>query len=194
MREPDIAAGLAADAKIVVGEEAFVDDLLSLAAGLLRATKDRGASWRTVVGVARGGVFPARLMAEALGLAYREIHVSYYQGLVKRAEPVILQPLADGGEGAGLLVIDDVIDSGGTALCVRRLWPRCDLAAVYTKPAGLRALASIGPVPLCGRQMDDRWIVFPWDQPGWDELAPRLTAAFRAQAGPKAQPGRPGPA
>ena len=179
MREPEIAAGLAADAKTVISGGAFVDDIGALVARLRLAARDRGRAWRAVVGVARGGVFPAQLVAEALGLPYREIHVSYYQGAVKGSEPAILLTLADDKEGDGLLVVDDVIDSGGTALCVRRMWRRCDLAAVYTKPAGRRALLSDGVAAFCGREMDDKWIVFPWDQPGWDELSPQLIVDFR---------------
>ncbi|HVH80428.1 MAG TPA: phosphoribosyltransferase family protein [Stellaceae bacterium] len=179
MREPEIAAGLSLDAKTLVSGEGFIDDMLVLVARLRAAMRERGTAWRAVVGIARGGVFPARLVAEALGLEYREIHVSYYRGTIKGAEPATLRAPADKGSGDGLLVVDDVIDSGGTALCVRRLWPRCDLAAVYTKPAGLRALLAAGAVPFCGREMDDRWIVFPWDQPGWDELSPQLITMFR---------------
>jgi hypothetical protein len=64
--------------------------------------------------------------------------------------------------------------------CVRRMLPRCDLAAIYTKPAGLSAVVSEwGSAPFCGRQMDDKWIVFPWDQPDWDNQSTRLIAAFR---------------
>jgi xanthine phosphoribosyltransferase len=183
LREPEIAAALAADAKTVVSGGAFVDDILSLVRQLRRAMRHRRGAWRAVVGVARGGVFPAQRVAEALGLDYREIHVSYYRGTVKSAAPEILRPLAGERDGGGLLVVDDVVDSGGTALCVRRLWPRCDLAAVYAKPAGLAALLSVGATPFCGRQMDDKWIVFPWDQPGWDALRPQLVATFRDKIG-----------
>jgi len=94
--------------------------------------------------------------------------------------PLILEGLADEREGDDLLVVDDVVDSGGTALSVRRMLPRCDLAAVYTKPEGLAAVAAAwGSAPFCGRQMDDKWIVFPWDQPDWDIQSTALIAAFR---------------
>jgi xanthine phosphoribosyltransferase len=166
--------------KTVIGGEEFIDDILSLVANLKQEAAARGSPWRAVVGVVRGGVFPAQRVAEALGIAYREIRVSYYQGMVRGAEPVVLQSLSDEPDGEGLLVVDDVIDSGGTTLRVGGMWPRCDLAAVYTKPEGRAALASgWRAAAFHGRQMDDNWIVFPWDQPDWENRSRRLIALFR---------------
>jgi xanthine phosphoribosyltransferase len=175
----DAATTLAEQAKTRIEGTEFVDDIVSLVTRLKQAIDVRGGSWSAVVGVVRGGVFPARRVAEALGLDYREIRISYYQGTQRRGEPRVIEGFADQRRGEGLLVVDDVVDSGGTALCVRRMWPRCDLAAVYTKPGGLAAATSAwGTAPFHGRHMDDRWIVFPWDQPGWEEQSPKLVAMF----------------
>jgi xanthine phosphoribosyltransferase len=175
----DAAVALAAEAKTRIDGGEFVDDIVSLVARLKQEIEIRGGPWRTVIGVVRGGVFPARRVAEALRLDYREIRISYYVGTERQGEPQLLEGLADERQGEGLLVVDDVVDSGGTALCVRRMWPRCELAAVYTKPAGLAATTSAwGSAPFHGRHMDDKWIVFPWDQPGWDEQSPKLVALF----------------
>jgi xanthine phosphoribosyltransferase len=175
----DAATELAAEAKTRIDGGEFVDDIVSLVARLKQEITVRGTSWRAVVGVVRGGVFPAQRVAEALDLDYREIRVSYYKGTMRQGEPRVIDGIADEQGGEGLLVVDDVVDSGGTALCVRRTLPKCDLAAVYTKPAGVRLLAASGAAALYGRRMDNRWIVFPWDQPGWDAQSPKLIAAFR---------------
>jgi xanthine phosphoribosyltransferase len=178
--EVETAAALADETKTVISGAAFVDDIVALVERLKEAMAARGGKWRAVIGIARGGVFPAQRVAEALGIEYREIGISYYQGTVRGSEPMVLEGLADERDGQGLLVVDDVVDSGGTALCVRRMLPKCDLAAIYTKPAGLSAvIAEWGSAPYCGRRMDDKWIVFPWDQPDWDDQSVRLIAAFR---------------
>ena len=174
----DAAPTLAAEAKTRIDGGEFVDDIVSLVARLKQEIADRGGPWRAVIGVVRGGVFPARRVAEALGLDYREIRISYYLGTDRQGEPQVIEGLADERQGEGLLVVDDVVDSGGTAVCVHRMLPKCDLAAVYTKPAGVQLLAASGAAAFYGRRMDDKWIVFPWDQPNWDTLAPQLIAMF----------------
>jgi xanthine phosphoribosyltransferase len=180
LREVETAAALAEDTKTVISGGAFVDDIVSLVERLKAGMAARDRPWRAVIGIVRGGVFPAQRVAEALGIEYREISISYYRGTVRGTGPMVLKALADKRKGEGLLVVDDVIDSGGTAICVRRMLPRCDLAAIYTKPAGLSAVVSEwGSAPFCGRQMDDKWIVFPWDQPDWDIAAEKLIAVFR---------------
>jgi xanthine phosphoribosyltransferase len=173
----DAATTLAAEAKTRIDGGELIDDIVSLVARLKQEIAIRGGSWRAVVGVVRGGVFPARRVAEALRIEYREIRVSYYLGTERQGEPRVIEGLADEWQGEGLLVVDDVVDSGGTAICVRRMLPKCDLAAVYTKPGGVQTLAAAGDAAFYGRRMDDRWIVFPWDQPGWDEES--LINAFR---------------
>jgi xanthine phosphoribosyltransferase len=166
--------------QVIIRGDQLLKDIQSLIRRIDKKRQSQHTGWRMVVGVARGGVFPAQRVAEALGLQYREMRVSYYQGTVKKTAPDVLKALKDDRAGDGIIVVDDVADSGETALCVRNMLPKCDLAAVYAKPAGLRALISqSGGAALYGRKMPDKWIVFPWDQQDWNDEYPRLVAAFR---------------
>jgi hypoxanthine phosphoribosyltransferase len=131
LREVETAAALAEGAKTVISGTAFVDDIVLLVERLKAAMAARDAPWRAIIGIVRGGVFPAQRVAEALGIEYREIRISYYQGTVRGTEPMVLEGLADDSDGEGLLVVDDVIDSGGTALCVKVKLILPDLANLY---------------------------------------------------------------
>jgi xanthine phosphoribosyltransferase len=135
--------------------------------------------WRAVVGVANGGVYPAGKIADHLNLAYREIRVSSYVGQAK-SPPKILQAIDDADQGAGLLIVDDVVDSGDTALVIRQAFPEADFATVYAKPAGLRKLRDHGKsLAFVEQHPQDLWIVFPWDQTGWDGEVPSSVAEYR---------------
>ncbi len=63
-----------------------------------------------------------------------------------------------GGQGAGVLLVDDLVDTGKTAKVVRGLVPRAHLATVYAKPMG-RPLVDT----FITEVSQDTWIYFPWD-------------------------------
>ncbi|TMJ45675.1 MAG: xanthine phosphoribosyltransferase, partial [Alphaproteobacteria bacterium] len=63
-----------------------------------------------------------------------------------------------GGEGRGVVIVDDLVDTGGTARIVRGLLPKAHFAAVYAKPLG-RPLVDT----FITEVSQDTWIHFPWD-------------------------------
>ena len=62
------------------------------------------------------------------------------------------------GEGEGWLIIDDLVDTGKTAIVVRKMLPKAHFATVYAKPAG-RPLVDT----FITEVSQDTWIHFPWD-------------------------------
>jgi len=60
--------------------------------------------------------------------------------------------------GKGLLVVDDLVDTGTTARFVKQLLPESHLATVYAKPAGKPLVDSF-----VTEVSQDTWIYFPWD-------------------------------
>ncbi len=80
------------------------------------------------------------------------------------AELKVLKGVADeirklGGEGgAGVLVIDDLVDTGQTAKVVREALPKAHFAAVYAKPMGRPMVDTF-----ITEVSQDTWIHFPWD-------------------------------
>ena len=63
-----------------------------------------------------------------------------------------------GGQGARVLLVDDLVDTGKTAKVVREIVPRAHLATVYAKPMG-RPLVDT----FITEVSQDTWIYFPWD-------------------------------
>jgi xanthine phosphoribosyltransferase len=63
-----------------------------------------------------------------------------------------------GGQGARVLIVDDLVDTGKTAKVVRGLLPKAHFATVYAKPMG-RPLVDT----FITEVSQDTWIYFPWD-------------------------------
>ena len=60
--------------------------------------------------------------------------------------------------GLGVLVIDDLTDTGKTAKVVREMLPEAHFATVYAKPAGRPIIDTF-----VTEVSQDTWIYFPWD-------------------------------
>jgi xanthine phosphoribosyltransferase len=144
---------------ISISWDQFHRDCRTLAARL----QDMGP-FQAIVCITRGGLAPGAIVARELGIRLIEtVCVASYshtaQGelkVIKGVAPAIAEGF--GGEGAGVLIIDDLVDTGQTAKIVRALLPRAFFATVYAKPLGRPAVDMfITEVP------QDTWIYFPWD-------------------------------
>ena len=130
----------------------------------------RALAWRlnaagpfhAMVCVTRGGLVTAAIVARELGLRVIEtVCISSYSGDNKRGELRVLKGISEGvvaAGGEGVLVIDDLVDTGATARLVRDMLPKAHFAAVYAKPAG-RPLVDT----FITEVSQDTWIFFPWD-------------------------------
>jgi xanthine phosphoribosyltransferase len=112
--------------------------------------------WKGIVAITRGGLVPAAIIARELDIRLIDtVCISSYdwqdQGRTR-----ILKTVQ--GDGRGWLIVDDLVDTGGTARIVRELLPRAHFATVYAKPEG-RPLVDTFVTEVS----QDTWILFPWD-------------------------------
>jgi len=112
--------------------------------------------WKGIVAITRGGLVPAAIVARELDLRLVDtVCVASYDD--REQGPVeILKGVA--GNGAGFLLIDDLVDTGRTAEVVRRMLPKAHFATVYAKPKGRPLVDSF-----VTEVSQDTWILFPWD-------------------------------
>ncbi|MCB2151019.1 MAG: xanthine phosphoribosyltransferase, partial [Rhodobacteraceae bacterium] len=99
---------------------------------------DDGA-WRAVVAITRGGMAPAMIVSRELDIRTVDtISVKSYNHQEQTMPRVIKAPQADimGDQGEGILIVDDLVDTGKTLELVRRLYPKAHFATVYAKPEG----------------------------------------------------------
>jgi len=121
--------------------------------------------WKAVVAITRGGMAPAMIVARELDIRTVDTIsvVSYHSGggaADQRREAMVLKsPDAKMmGDGTGILIVDDLVDSGKTLELVRDLYPNAHFATVYAKPEGEPQVDTF----ITGVSQDT-WIFFPWD-------------------------------
>ncbi|WP_120501132.1 xanthine phosphoribosyltransferase [Roseovarius sp. EL26] len=116
--------------------------------------------WRAVVAITRGGMAPAMIIARELDIRTVDtISVKSYDHQNQSEAIVIKSPDMDLiGDGEGVLVIDDLVDTGKTLEIVRKHMPKAHVATVYAKPMGREMVDSF-----ITEVSQDTWIFFPWD-------------------------------
>ncbi|MEO1688627.1 MAG: xanthine phosphoribosyltransferase, partial [Pseudomonadota bacterium] len=84
-----------------------------------------GGAWKAVVAITRGGMVPACIVARELDIRTVDtISVKSYDHQSQTEAQVLKAPDADlVGDGKGVLVIDDLVDSGKTLELVRSRYP-----------------------------------------------------------------------
>ncbi len=120
---------------------------------------DAGA-WKAVVAITRGGMAPAMIVARELDIRMVDtISVKSYNHQTQ-SDPVVMKSpdMNVVGDGEGVLVIDDLVDTGRTLEAVRAVMPRAHIATVYAKPMGRPMVQTY-----ITEVSQDTWIFFPWD-------------------------------
>lgn len=116
--------------------------------------------WKAVLAITRGGMAPAMIISRELDIRTVDtISVKSYDHQSQAEASVLKPPSMDLlGDGEGVLVIDDLVDSGKTLELVRTLLPKAHYATVYAKPKGRPQVDSF-----ITEVSQDTWIFFPWD-------------------------------
>lgn len=116
--------------------------------------------WRGIVALTRGGLVPAAILARELDLRIVDtLCISSYDEQVQEGISVLKTPAdAVADDGAGWLLVDDLVDTGATARAARTILPQAHFATIYAKPAGRAYVDTVI------RQVEqDTWLFFPWD-------------------------------
>ena len=131
----------------------------------LTGLADANGGWNAIVAITRGGLVPAAIIARELGIrnietvciaSYHEYKDQGQLDVLKGISPEVIE--GSGGQGEGVLVVDDLTDTGATAKKVREMLPKAHIATVYAKPKGCEMADTF-----VTEVSQDTWIYFPWD-------------------------------
>ena len=116
-----------------------------------------------IVGIARGGLVPSRILADLLETRdFAIITIEYYVGIGQRSkEPILKQCLHTQLPDKKVLLVDDVSDGGRSLqLAKKHLQEQgakeIRIATVYCKPGTIT-------MPDYFEKETNHWIVFPWE-------------------------------
>ena len=119
--------------------------------------------FRAILCITRGGLVPAAIIARELELRYIDtICIASYHEYSAQGQLKVIKGVSDevvGPDGGrGVLVLDDLVDTGKTVKLTRELLPNAHFAAVYAKPQGRPQIDTF-----VTEVSQYNWIYFPWD-------------------------------
>ncbi len=117
-----------------------------------------GGPWQGIVAITRGGLVPASIIARELDIHHIDTACVVSYDWKDQGRANILKDCTLAGDGTGWLVIDDLVDTGGTLKLLREKLPGAHFATVYAKPQGRPAVDTF-----VTEVSQDTWILFPWD-------------------------------
>jgi hypoxanthine phosphoribosyltransferase len=140
------------------------DKIYEMLLNLALRIKKSGFKPDLIVGVSRGGWAPGRILSDLLENAHTaNIKIEFYVGLAKTArKPVITQPISEDISSKGVLVVDDVADTGESL--------KVALDHVLERGAGKVKTVTIYYKPHSTFKPDffadstSNWIIFPWER------------------------------
>lgn len=131
-----------------------------------RLAQDADEGYDAILAVARGGLVPAAIVAQRLGLRHiLSAALASYQAETRDPEPCFLEfPDVAVLAGRRILVVDDIWDSGRTAVRIRQrllaAGARPTIAVLHYKPES-SAFPETRPELWQVETAD--WIVYPWE-------------------------------
>lgn len=142
--------------------EGIVDNLAD-------AIREEHIEYTGILGITRGGVIPAILLAGALGIRdVKTFQLSrYHEGVpgevhgVESNDRIILDGKWSNGNWVPgkWLIVDDIVGTGATLEKVQSIFPGTDMCALLARP-GYTGTVRVG------RNLNENqgWVVFPWER------------------------------
>jgi hypothetical protein len=160
----------------LIGWEGFYQ----LARKLTHRIRAGGFVPELIVAISRGGLVPARVLADQLNLFdLATLKVEHYHAMYKEQRAQVRYPLMAEVEDRQVLLVDDVSDTGDSLqVAIEHLLERGRPARLKTAVLHHKRVSSYLPDYFAEEVVDWRWIIYPWavveDLSGlWEKMQPR---------------------
>ncbi|ANF17021.1 xanthine phosphoribosyltransferase [Buchnera aphidicola (Schlechtendalia chinensis)] len=115
--------------------------------------------WKSIIAVSRGGLIPSALLARELNIRFVDtICVSSYDHNRLRDLKILKHASVHGKNNSDIIIVDDLVDTGGTVQTIRHIYPKAIFVTIFAKPMGKSLVDEyIVDIP------QKVWIEQPWD-------------------------------
>lgn len=139
------------------------EDVYNLTLRLSERVVESGFKPDAVVGIARGGWIPARILSDVLYAdTLQNIRIEYYSDVGKKGrEPKITQPITGSMKGKSILLVDEVADTGDSLYYA--IDHVANLGAGDVKTAVLHWKPWSRVEPDFYMVQTESWTVYPWE-------------------------------
>ena len=120
-----------------------------------------GKAFDLVIGIARGGIPVAMVVSDRLGVKIDTITVKSYSGIAERGSTRILSTPTEGIKGTRVLLVDDLVDKGGTMIGVKGFLREEGAKVVETAVLFKKPWSKAHPDYFL--ETTEEWIVFPFE-------------------------------
>jgi hypoxanthine phosphoribosyltransferase len=129
---------------------------------LASTVKGSGTKVDLEVGIARGGIPPAMVVADRLRVPIDFINVKSYTGVQQRGRVKIISTLFEDASQKNVLVVDDLVDQGETMETILAfLQEKYHPNGVMTGALFIKPWSRFHPDFFV--DTTDAWVVFPWE-------------------------------
>ncbi|WP_148682342.1 phosphoribosyltransferase [Pyrobaculum neutrophilum] len=140
---------------------------IALSEALAKKVEESGYKPEVIVAISRGGLVPARVISDVLGVDdIVTVGVKYWGLAQRRAERPLLYHGIEPGvvRGRRTLVVDEVADTGHTLAVVKSLLDLIGAAEVKTAVVHLKTTSRFVPDYYAERIEEWVWISYPWSR------------------------------
>jgi hypoxanthine phosphoribosyltransferase len=121
-----------------------------------------GERFDLVIGIARGGLPVAMVVADTIGIKVDFLNVKSYTDVGERVKPKILSTITENIADKRVLIVDDLVDGGATMESITEFLSvqnplTMKTAVLFTKPWSTFS-------PDFSLKVVDKWIVFPYER------------------------------
>ncbi len=139
------------------------DDIYNLTLRLSEIIVESNYAPEIIIGIARGGWIPARILSDVLYTnQMMNVRIEYYSDVgIRGNEPKIIQPVTGSIENKRILIVDEVADSGDSLF--HAVEHAKTLGAREVRTAVIHLKPTSRMIPDYYMVKTEKWTVYPWE-------------------------------